>query len=480
MTIELKKVDKPFNFILFGASGDLAQLKLFPAIYELVLQKRFSKPYSIVGFARSDMNDDKFRGRVEKSIKEHVDKNLLDQKVIDELLDHVHYQQGKYDDVESYQLLTEKLLELNSGEKVYNLGFLAVPPVAFETIIEHLADTRDALGPLQLMMEKPFGNDRESAGELFQKITNHFKKEDLFLIDHYLGKATVQSIFPLRYNNTVLNLLLKGKAIANIQISALETVGVEERIGYFDQVGIVKDMVQSHLLQVLALLTMHMPTSPDTKSIRREKGNILSALRYSDVQCGAVLGQYKSYQNQEGVAKNSETPTFAAFRCFIDVTDWYKVPIYIRTGKKLTHKHTYIVIEFKKPPFQEANKDLEANRLIIELYPHEEIQIRLLNDVGHESNQSPELITQESLACMGEGCLPAYGQLILDAFLENHNSFLSIDEILASWHFVDDVMGCAQKNKQSLILYEDDGEGPREQFDLTEQDDFTWYDPDKL
>lgn len=475
--MRLATFNKPFNFILFGASGDLAQLKIFPSLYELVLQKRFSKNYSITGFARTDMTHAEFRSHVEKSIKEHTDKRILDQKVIDEMLTHVYYHQGQYDDIESFKMLTEKLIEIHNGEKVYNLASLAVPPVVFEPIAQNLASVCRRIGICQVMMEKPFGHDRRSAGDLFQLITNYFEKTDLFLIDHYLGKASVQSILPLRYNNTVLNLLLKPDAIANIQISALETVGVEERIGYFEKTGIVNDMIQSHLLQVLALLTMRMPIHADTNSIRREKGNILSALQYADTDCGAIQGQYASYKKQEGVERGSQTPTFAAFRCFIDMTDWYKVPIYIRTGKKLTHKHTYVVIEFKKPPFKE---NIDANRLIIELYPHEEIQIRLVNDVGKASQQNPELISQESLACMGEGCLPAYGRLILDAMLGNQNSFLSIDEILASWHFIDDVMKCIHKRKTPLTIYKDGTGGPKEQFDMVKNDGFEWYDADKL
>lgn len=478
--MELQKVDKSFNFILFGASGDLASLKLFPALYELMLQKRFNQPFTIVGFARTEMTDEEFRELFKKSLKENVDKNLYDEKVVDELLKCVYYHRGQYDDPESYHSLATKLAEICDDEKIYNLAYLAVPTVVFESIVKNLAGLKSSLRTIQVMMEKPFGHDRKSAGELFKNITDYFDPEDLFLIDHYLGKPTVQSILPLRYNNTILNLLLKGEAIANIQISALETVGVEERVSYFDEVGIVSDMVQSHLLQVLALLTMQMPIHPDSNSIRREKGNILSALRYPDVECGAILGQYESYQNQEGVAKKSNTPTFAAFRFFIDRSDWYKVPIYIRTGKKLSHKHTYVVIEFKKPPFQEDRKDLDSNRLIIELYPHESVQIRLVNDVGQESNKGRELISQESLACMGDDCLPDYAWLILNAFVGNHDTFLSIDEIYASWHFIDDVMGCVRKHQMNLQIYKDGTDGPKEQFDLTTKDGFEWYDPDKL
>lgn len=478
--MNLEKIDKSFNFILFGASGDLAHLKIFKALYELAIQKRFSHSYRIIGFARSDMNDESFREHVAKSLKETVDPLVYNQQSADELLTHIYYVKGQYDDPKSYTTLSERVLEIHDGKKHYNLAFLAVPPVVFEPIISNLSAIRKTLGTVQMMMEKPFGHDRKSAGELFSSLTAHFDEQDFFLIDHYLGKAPVQSLLPLRYNNTILNLLLKGESIANIQVSALETAGVEERVGYFDKVGIIKDMIQSHLLQVLALLTMSMPLHPDEKSIRREKGNILSALQYSHETCGAVNGQYKSYRKQKDVEKDSDTPTFAAFKCAIDMTNWYKVPIYIRTGKKLTHKHTYIVIEFKKPPFKEKDTTLEANRLIIELYPQERIQIRLVNDIGKISDKSHELISQESLACMGDDCLPAYGRLIFDAFMGKHNSFLSVDEIYASWHFIDELMGCIKKSKLPLLTYDDGGEGPDEQFSLTRSDGFEWYDPDKL
>ena len=478
--MQLNKIEKSFNFIIFGASGDLAQLKIFPSIYELALQGRFNKQYSITGFARSKMTDEEFRKSFSDSVKKHVDKKLFNQKVLDELLSNTYYHQGQYDEVKSFGYLADKLLEHHKSKKVYNLAYLAVPPSVFSVVSKNLSLIKSEIGEIQVMMEKPFGEDRKSAGELFKEITSHMSPSDLYLIDHYLGKAPVQSILPLRYNNTILNLLLNGGAIANIQISALEQAGLKDRIGYFDKVGIVKDMIQSHLFQVLALLTMRMPVRPDVHSIRREKGNIISALRYDDSDCGVALGQYESYKKLDGVEQNSKTPTFAAFRFFIDLSEWYKVPIYVRTGKKLTHKHTYIVVEFEKPPFQKDNKDLAANRLIIELYPHEEIEIRLVNDIGKVSGRNSELITQESLACSGEGCLPSYGQLILDAFLGNNNSFLSIDEILASWHFIDSIMECMEKRNFPISTYKDDGLGPKEQFNLTEQDGFEWFDPDLL
>lgn len=477
--MKLEKVNKPFNLIIFGASGDLASLKLFPAIYKLALQKRFTKKFRIYGYARTKMSNEEFRKLFLKSVKNHTDKFLYNQKVLDELLESVYYHQGNYDKKEDYEDLASELIRAHSGKAVCNLAFFAIPPVTYKAVIENLSAIQKKLGGnLELILEKPFGEDRKSAGELFQLITNHFSKENLYLIDHYLGKTAVRSIFPLRYNNTILNLLLKGQAISNIQISALETTGVDERIGFFDNVGIIKDMIQSHLLQILALFTMSMPLHQEVHSIRREKGDVLSALR-RDKKCSIVLGQYESYEKQKGVKENSDTPTFAALKLFIDLAEWYEVPIYIRTGKKLSHKHTYIVIEFKKPAYAKES-DIEANKLIIELYPKEKIQIKLVNDLGKAVPQYSELITEESLACMGDDCLPPYANLILDAFLKRDISFLSIDEILASWHFVDEIQKQIEKEKIKITKYKEGGEGPKEQNKLTENDHNKWYDAKHL
>lgn len=471
----MEQIQTAFNFIIFGASGDLASLKIFPSIYALALQKRFPENYKIYGYARSEMSNEAFREKFKKSIETHWDKSTFDPVILDELLTHLYYFQGQYDEMDDYESFGDELLKAHDGKTVKNLAFFAIPPVAFKPVIENLSSIKEKLGGhVELMLEKPFGNDRTTAGELFHFLNSHFDKESVYLIDHYLGKAAVRSIFPLRYNNTILNLLLQGGEISNIQISALETAGVDERIGFFDEVGTIKDMIQSHLLQVLALLTMSMPVRKEVHSIRREKGDILSALR-QDSKGGIVLGQYEGYKEKEGVKEGSKTPTFAALRLFIDLTKWYQVPIYIRTGKKLSHKHTYIVIEFKKPAYA---KDLETdgNKLIIELYPKERIEIKLVNDIGKQVPQYTELITDESLACQGDDCLPPYANLILDAFLGRHVSFLSIDEILASWHFVDELYAQIDKKQILPTQYPCGGEGPKEQFDLTSFDNNQWYD----
>ncbi|MBN1258720.1 glucose-6-phosphate dehydrogenase [Candidatus Peregrinibacteria bacterium] len=475
--MKLKKITRPFHFVIFGASGDLAQLKLFPALYELALQRRLPGSYCICGYARSALSDASFRKLFQESVIKTYGKQT-NKKVLEDILQHLYYYQGQYEDPEDYRHLADELKKRQKGKRAETLAYLAVPPDVFKPIIQNLGSLKGrGIGPIRIILEKPFGDNEKSATELFHFTSRFFRMKDVYLLDHYLGKSPVQRILPLRYYNTLLDVLLKGKHIKSIQISALETVGVENRIGYFEKVGIIKDMVQSHLLQILSLFAMAIPYRREDDQVKREKVHILSALRYGDTPCGIVLGQYKGYKKLEGVQKNSKTPTFAAVRFFIDLMDWYRVPIYIRTGKQLNHKHTYIVVEFRKPPFYRKNEQIDCNRLIIELYPNEKIQIRLLDEVGKELGYR-EIINTASLACTGENYLVEHGKLILDAFLGIRSSFLSFEEIIASWKFVDSLMDCINNHRVPVLNYADGTEGPKEQHELTARDNNQWYDAD--
>jgi glucose-6-phosphate 1-dehydrogenase len=475
----LSKIKKPFSFIIFGASGDLAKLKLFPGLYELALQRRFPEQYVILGYGRTAMSDEDFRKEVAESVRTKFGKST-DAKTLKSLQEHCFFFHGQYDQPSDFQRMARKLLELQQGKKVDTAAYFAVPPQVFKPIIEQLAGVRMTLGvkPI-IILEKPFGDSEASATDLYHFASRFFEPSEVFLLDHYLGKAAVQSILPLRYNNVILDTLLKGSKIANIQINALEEVGVDKRVSYFESVGIIKDMMQSHLMQILSLFTMSLPVNPDMDSIRREKVNLFSALRYGDTPCGIVLGQYKGYKQEKGVAKGSRTPTFAAARFFIDLLDWYQVPIYMRTGKKLGHKNTYVVVEFKKPSFQQNGKGIETNKLVIELFPEEKIQIRLVNEEGKMINKFREIISADSLACAGDDCLPEHGRLILDAFLDNRMHFLSFEEIIACWKFVDRLLVCAEKRAMPVHEYGDASDGPKEQHNLIRQDNFEWFDPSK-
>ncbi len=476
--MNLQKINTPFHFLIFGASGDLAKLKLFPALYELVFQKRFSRAFTITGFARSAMSQNDFHRLITESIRKKYGKKT-NAAALRDLLAHCNYQQGQYDNPRDFKALGESLLQKHKG-KIETLAYLATPPSVFKSIVEHLAGLRSVLGQeMKIILEKPFGEDEKSATELFHFISQYFSEDQVYLLDHYLGKTPVQSILPLRTRNTVLNVLLQGRQIANIQINALEEVGVGDRIGYFESVGILKDMIQSHLLQMLSLITMSLPIQQSPKAIKREKMHILSALRYGDKDCAIVLGQYKSYAKEKNVRPGSHTPTFAALRTHIDLAEWYEVPIYLRTGKRLNHRHAYIVVEFKKPAFN-RDKALAANQLVIELAPEENIQIHLLDAWGNRMQTHREAISAESLACTGDDCLPEHGRLILDVFRGDHTFFVSFEEIIASWQFIDRVVRRIIKDKIKVHPYADYSQGPDAQNALTACDGFQWYDADHL
>jgi glucose-6-phosphate 1-dehydrogenase len=472
--MKIFRFDKPFVFTIFGASGDLAKIKIFPALYALAAQKRFPKNFKIFGYARTTKTDEEFRKEFRKSVVEKSDEEV-DKEVLEKLLKHVHYFTGKYDKKQSFKEFSKVILEKTGHKKVTNITYLAVPPRAFESIIENLASIRPKLGEdLRVVIEKPFGNDEESARKLFHHVSTHFPTEKTYLLDHYLGKEAVMSILPLRYANGILNTLLNGKLIANIQITASEDLSVSSRISYFDQVGIIKDMIQSHLLQLLSLLTMELPVERESESIHREKFAVLSALKYRGFEKAMAIGQHKTYCDIEGVKKGSKAPTFAALRLFIDRQDWFKVPIYIRTGKMLNKKHTYVVVEFKKHPFQKHDKNIEANKLIIELQPSERVHLTLFTKVGGNKQEYHTLTTSESLACYGDDCLPEHGRLLLDVFKNDHSNFLSFEEIIATWKFTDKVLRFAEGKSIPINKYEDYSEGPKEQHKITEMDKFTW------
>jgi len=472
----LFQIKKPFICTIFGASGDLAKLKIFPTLYELALQKRFPDNYYIVGYSRTNISQKAFKTIVKESIEKKFKQNI-NKTVLNTLLKNVYYFSGQYDQKEDFTKF-KTFLDITTSKKVKtHIAYFSVPPNVFETIIQNLGETRASKKEdIRLIIEKPFGKDKHSAEHLYHFISRYFKEEQVYLLDHYLGKSSVQSILHLRRSNRILSHMMKGTEIANIQITALEEIGVGERIGYFEQVGTIRDMIQSHLLQVLALTAMEVPNHLDAESVQREKYAILSAI---DCPCDAksiVLGQYEYYAKKKGVQANTRTETFAAIRLFLDHEDWYQVPIYLRTGKKLHEKHTYVVVELKKFPFQP--KEEEPNRLIIELQPEEKISITLIN--RHDDiEQKQEITTSDSIACSIYGCLPDHGTLLLEVIKGERLHFLSFQEIIAAWEVVDKITDLAKKKKIKLNKYPQGSMGPKSQNALTKMDGFTWYDMHK-
>lgn len=471
MTIYRAK--QPFLFSLFGASGDLAKLKIFPALYELAVQKRMPKDYFIVGFSRTEKDVVMFREEFATAVRKKNGK-YTDEAVLADLIKHVHYFTGQYADIDSFRNYREFTTRLTKTKNIMHLAYFSVPPVVYNDVVMHLAESRTSLDEdLRLIIEKPFGTSRASAEELYHFVTHYFPEEKIYLLDHFLGKSSVQSIRHLRHTNRILSTMMHGTQIANIQITAFEEVGIGDRVGYFDDIGIIKDMVQSHILQTLALVTMSIPITECAESIHRERYNILSSIVPPSKPTDIVLGQYAGYKREKGVPKTSRTETFAALKLFIDREEWYRVPIYLRTGKKTTEKHTFVVIELKKFDFQDPQE--EPNRLIIELQPSARITMRLLNRLG-ESGKYQELMTSDSIACDIDGCLGDHADLILSAIREDKTNFLSFPEIIRTWQITDAILAVAKKHAIKIETYKDGTDGPATQHHLTKHDGFRWFD----
>lgn len=470
--MDIFRIKKPFVLTIFGASGDLAKLKIFPALYSLAEKNRFPKNFHIVGYARTAKTHSEFQKEFTESIRKNY-KGKINEKLLKSLTSKVQYFSGKYDQLEDFKNYRKFVKKLAKGKPTH-IAYFSVPPFVFKDIIRNLGETKTSENEdLRLVLEKPFGEDTASARELFHFVARYFHEECVYLLDHYLGKNAVQSILHLRHSNRFLNLMMKGPEVANIQITASEEVGVTSRVGYFDTVGTIKDMVQSHLLQILAFVTMSIPITENADAIHREKQNILSALKFIPSEKNIVIGQYESYKKEKDVPKNSNTETFAALRLFVDRESWYKVPIYIRTGKKLHEKHNYIVIELKKFGFQP--KEEEPNRLIIELQPEERINIRLLNKYGI-TEEAKTLTTTESIACKGDHCLPEHALLLLDIIRGRRINFLSFQEIIATWRITDNIMNFIKKAKLKPQKYKDGSQGPESQDQLTNMEGFKWFD----
>jgi len=473
--IKLQKANNNFTLIIFGASGSLAKLKLFPALYELEREKRMPKNYKILGYARTEMNNEQFRKFVEKSIRKH--EKYIDQKAMDRLMKNLYYFTGQYNEEADYRRLKRELHKIETTRDRIRLTYFSVPPSAFKEIFKNLGlvnlNTRKSA--LRLVIEKPFGYDLSSAKKLRKTLKKYFQPEQIYLLDHYLGKEAVSNLLSLRYANSVLTTLLSQKYVSNIQVTAIESKDIEGRANYFDNVGILRDMVQSHLFQVLAYFMMFAPKEQSSESIHHEKARVLKSLNIN--KRNVVRGQYQGYTKNEGISKDSQTETFAAMKLTNKHSLWKGVPIYLRSGKSLKTKWTAVVIEFKPRWAQREHGDLEPNRLVIQLQPYEKIEFYLLTKLGGKTFDFHELTTGRPIYCSGD-CLTEHGRLFLDAIAGNHGLFLNFEEIFASWDLIDPLQKACnrmQKKHCKLYKYKQGGLGPKASDELIQEDGFKWF-----
>lgn len=463
----------PFSFILFGASGHLAKIKLYPALYVLALKKRLPKEYAIVGFSRSAMDDASFKKLVEDAVREQMIE--VTESALEEFLTHVHYQQGQYDDPSDFTALTKRLETLEKGWKnTVRLAYFSVPPSVFADVSHNLCegDVHDGKIPFRCIVEKPVGHDLASFEEVKKQLIGCFQEDEIYLLDHYLGKEAVRNIYYLRYANPLVERLLKNTLIDHVEITAKESSGLEGRAGYFEAAGTLRDMFQSHLLMMATLLTMRLQSEEDFDIGRQDalgQFYLPAAADFNDI---ALQGQYDGYLDEDGVAKDSRTNTFACLKLMTRISKWDGVPFYLQSGKKLDKKETRISIQFQEP--RPVGHGASPNRLDIILQGEAGMRIFLQTKMGGTDPSFRPLVLEDPLVCVGD-CLPEHSLMILEAIAGKHQWFLHFSEVQAAWRLIDPVQKHLEQEGTPLHSYASGSEGPEEAKKWIEKDGRAWF-----
>ncbi|MCG7410397.1 glucose-6-phosphate dehydrogenase [Paenibacillus sp. ACRRX] len=484
-------------FFIFGATGDLARRKLFPAIYSLYREGKLGERFAVVGLARRPRTNDEFRVDVRASIDEFCRYDVKDNGEWERFAEHFEYKPLDINNVDGFRELTVQTEEIERKFDVpgNRLFYMALAPELFGSVSHNLRDggMLDTTGWTRLVIEKPFGYDLESAERLNEQLSSVFKEEQIYRIDHYLGKEMVQNIEVIRFANAFFEPLWNNKHIANIQISLSETVGVEERGGYYDHAGALRDMAQNHMLQMLTMIAMEPPSRLHPEDIRDEKVKVLRSLRQyhtaEEVHDHVIRGQYSAgamkgkelpgYREEEKVNPASVTETYFAARVFVDNFRWAGVPFYIRTGKRLPVKTTEVVVEFKSMPsnvYLGRKHKLEPNLLVIRVNPMEGIYVRINGKKpGAEGGIQP-LAMDFCQSCMiGINTPEAYERLIFDAARGDSTYFTRWDEVAAAWSFVDKIAEAWRESNDDLHQYPAGSWGPQAANELLEQDGYRWW-----
>jgi glucose-6-phosphate 1-dehydrogenase len=471
---------EPFAFVIFGASGDLSRRKLIPAIHHLASLGYMPEKYAIMGTSRSPMTDDEFRRLVTQAVEEHEkeEKTKLASN-LDRLLPFVYYQPGDTTQVESFKMLKARLEQLDGqlGLQGNRLFYLAVAPDLVPTIVQNLHESRmlhddNRHSWVRVVFEKPFGHDLTSARELNNKIKRLLHENQIFRIDHYLGKETVQNILTFRFGNSIFEPIFNRTHVQYVRITVAETIGMEGKRGaYYDTSGALRDIVQNHALQLLCLTTMEPPASFESEAIRDEKVKVLRSLPVMSTNAVAestVRGQYRGYREEEGVRPDSKTETYVALRTTIDNWRWSGVPIILETGKRLAEHLTEIQIEFNQPPLclfrQFAECPPNPNFLIIRIQPNEGISLSFAcKQPGTEFAVQEVKMDFPYDKAFNRRSPEAYERLLLDALRGDPSLFTRSDEVEAAWRFISSIQNAwKQMPDPAFPNYEPASPGPAE------------------
>ncbi len=484
------------GIVIFGVTGDLTRRKLLPALYELMKADKLPDKLHLIGFARRDWNDDFLREKLQAGIEEHSRTKPIDQQVLERLLARTHYVQSTFEDFQGYQSLRE-LIHHHQIQNV--LLYLATPPEEYLIIVEQLGKSglnkRDQ-GWTRIVIEKPYGRDIESATVLEQAVHRVFSEKQVYRIDHYLGKETVQNILVFRFANAIFEPLWDRRYVDHVQITVSETVGVGTRAGYYDNAGVIRDMFQNHLLQLVTLTAMEAPVGFNADAVRDEKVKVLKALRPlkgKDAILNTYRAQYVSgtidgkrvpgYKDESGVPPDSVTETLLAARLYIDNWRWAGVPFYVRSGKRLPTRLTEIVIRFRQAPlslFDWHNLAGDApNTLVLSLQPDEGIRLEFGAKAPGPINQiAPVNMEFNYQETFGTEPPEAYERLLLDCIQGDATLFTRSDEVSSQWTFTSNILEAWQQFPvRNLPVYEAGTWGPPGIDDFIQQDGRQWRNP---
>lgn len=472
-----------FALIIFGITSNLAQLKLIPAIYDMAEKGILPENISIVGTARRELNEKEFKSYIHETLhtynKHH--QHEIKEDVFNKLIHKFHYVNGNLDDPSFYTKL-EAFLQNRSqyGENCNNrIYYLATYPDLYKDIFQNLQQSgmnKEDCGWVRLMIEKPIGTDLQSAKELNELLLKYFKEDQIYRLDHYLGKETLQNILMFRFSNGILEPLMNNDYIDHIQITAAENFGIGQRGGYYDTVGALKDVGQNHQLQMLAFATMDAPAEFSNEAITKERLKIIQSL--APLPNEVIYGQYEGYLEEPNVTPHSKTETFYALKTFVDIPRLKSVPIYIRAGKKLAQTVTEITIVFKTPDnrlFKHLELGSEPNLLIYRLQPNEGIVLKIFTKKpGHMVELEPDFMQYCYRIQPNSNYIPdPYERLINDTIKGDQTFFNDAKEVEAQWEFVDPLT----KSKPQPIIYKPGTWGPNEANKLIEKDGRHWIEP---
>ncbi len=486
-----KSLSKINSFVLFGVLGDLSLRKLIPAWYYLERDNLLDESLQILGVGRQNLSNSSIKDKVKDALNKHVSSEYIENEIVSRFSERFSYCNCDLSKTASYNDLSEKFNDWKKPSAFY----LAISPSLFESVCVGLNSANLTSEDSRIVVEKPIGYDLKSSKEINEKLLRYFDESQIYRIDHYLGKETVQNLVALRFANSLFSSQWNSKGIDFVEITASEFVGIEDRWGYFDGMGQLRDMVQSHLLQLLCLIAMEPPNRLDDQSIRLEKVKVLESLKSlnkENIYSNFVSAQYTDgeingeklpgYINEDGAKPESQTETFVAIKAEIQNWRWNGVPFYLRTGKRLAAKTTQIVVHFKSDghyAFDKSKENLKGNTLIISLHPTEGISLQVFTKphgvdkhlTVRSDPMSLDFLKTQKLLNIPSG----YQSLLMDILNGNQSLFLCREEVELAWKWCDDALDAFKDSNQELYFYKSGSKGPIESEELISRNGHSWH-----